>query len=658
MSRPLRLILPIAVIAVGAVLAVMRPWERPPLTVVLISLDTLRPQRLGVYGNEPEVSPRLDALAKEAVVFDQALAPSPWTLPSHMSMLTGLDPVAHGVRNAAYSLSSKVVTLAEALAAGGFRTAAFTDGGFVSGLYGFNQGFEVYDDERNYKGGANGFARLLPKALDWIEDTTDEPSFVFLHTFDVHTRYDEGDPDVIARFRERPVENGPDDHALHKLTHLYQQVQQGLDRYQRMDELLNDYDAGVFEVDRGVGRVIDLLKDAGRLENSLIIVTSDHGESFYDRDLYIGHGINLTDDEVHIPLIVRFPDAEGGGTRRSELVDLTDLPKTVLDVAGIAPPEHMDGESLAGLLRGESRHKDHVFGISQNTEAVMLVKDGYKFISPPSIEPFIIARRHLGPMTPPSVGATDPGTPYEIQHGEGVKLLHYDERGDPLGLLDALGTEPQLYDRAADPEELDNLYEKQPKRAEMMAAALKQMYEESLVLNKELDDGAVAKVNDSPHIQQQLNQLGYLHTGEEKTLHELPAALREPLTEPYEPPDTTLLTRADRSAHMARLAVAEGGDTSTTARFLRNIANTYTHWATRNPEHLARVGWRIAALMDIGEQAEIDMDRQWWEIVKWRFADQLKQKLAREAEAEAEAAENAPPVAVDPVPDETAEPQR
>jgi arylsulfatase A-like enzyme len=644
----------LAVIAVGAVLAVMRPWERPPLTVVLISLDTLRPQRLGVYGNEPEVSPRLDALARDAVVFDQALAPSPWTLPSHMSMLTGLDPVAHGVRNAAYSLSSNVVTLAEALQAGGFRTAAFTDGGFVSGLYGFDQGFEVYDDKRNYKGGSNGFARLLPRALDWIEDTTDEPSFVFLHTFDVHSRYDEGDPDVIARFRERPIENGPDDHALHRLTNFFQQVQAGMNRYQRMGDLINDYDAGVFEVDRGVGRLLDLLEDAGRLENSLIIVTSDHGESFFDRDLYIGHGINLTDDEVRIPLIVRFPDGEGGGTRRSELVDLTDLPRTVLDVAGLEAPVHMGGESVAGLLRGETRRKDFVFGLSQNTEAVMLVKDGYKFISPPSIEPFIIARRHLGAMSPPAVGTDDLGTPYEINDGEGLKLLHYDERGDPLGLLDVLGTEPQLYDRASDPEELDNLYQKQPKRAELMAAALKQMYETSLALYEELDDDVHHEMDD-PHIKQQLIQLGYLSTSEQETLNELPLALREPLTSPYQAPDTTLLTRADRSAHMVRLAVAEGGDMSNTETFLRQIANTYTHWATRNPEHLSRVGWRIAALMDIGEDAEIDMKRGWWEIIKWRFSEQLTKKLARDAAAEASEADPSP---VDAAPEETGEPQR
>src|SRR5690606_35948295 len=99
-------------------------------TVVLISLDTLRPERLGVYGGAPGVSPVIDALAAEAAVFDQALAPAPWTLPSHLTMLTGLDTSAHGVLNAGRNLSAKAVTLAESLAGAGYRTAAFTDGGF------------------------------------------------------------------------------------------------------------------------------------------------------------------------------------------------------------------------------------------------------------------------------------------------------------------------------------------------------------------------------------------------------------------------------------------------------------------------------------------------------------------------------------------------
>src|SRR5678815_1423406 len=209
MSRLSRLLVVLVLLA-GAVWAVVeRPWADPPRTVVLISIDTLRPERLGAYGNAADVSPNIDALAKDAVVFDQALALSPWTLPSHMTMLTGLDPVAHGVRKLGGVLSAHVTTLAEALKGAGFRTAAFTDGGLVHHSSGMGQGFEIYRDERNPDTMINGFQRLLPEALDWMRSTRHEDSFVFIHTFDVHSPYQVGDPGVIEQFRERPAPSGP-----------------------------------------------------------------------------------------------------------------------------------------------------------------------------------------------------------------------------------------------------------------------------------------------------------------------------------------------------------------------------------------------------------------------------------------------------------------
>src|SRR5262245_37908226 len=279
----------------------------PPRTIVLVSIDTLRPERLGVYGNTPDVSPRIDALAKDAVVFDQALANSPYTLPSHMTMLTGLDPVAHGVRKLGGVLSTHVTTLAEALKAAGFRTAAFTDGGLVHHSSGMGQGFEIYRDERNPDTMTNGFARLLPEALDWMRSTRHEDSFVFIHTFDVHTPYQVGDPAVIEQFRARPAPSGPDDYLLHRFGFQYWQGNQRISEYGRMSEMLRDYDAGVHEADAGVGRILDLLAETDRLDNAIVIITSDHGESFGDHHLHVGHGFALTDDEIHIPLIVKFP---------------------------------------------------------------------------------------------------------------------------------------------------------------------------------------------------------------------------------------------------------------------------------------------------------------------------------------------------------------
>src|SRR5882672_8132134 len=182
-------------------------------TIVLISIDTQRPDRLGLYGNAPDVSPVIDALGSQSVVFDEALANSNYTLPSHMTMLTGLDPVAHGVKRDGCKLSSKVTTLAMALRQDGFECGAFTDGGYVSARYGFSQGFHKFDDHRDERPDAvNGMSRIVPLALNWLDQNEDEDVFLFVHTFDVHAPYQVGDPEVLARFRQRPVSDGPDDY--------------------------------------------------------------------------------------------------------------------------------------------------------------------------------------------------------------------------------------------------------------------------------------------------------------------------------------------------------------------------------------------------------------------------------------------------------------
>ncbi|HTE05443.1 MAG TPA: sulfatase, partial [Planctomycetota bacterium] len=328
-----------------AALVISRMDAPPEPLVVLISIDTTRPDRLGPYGGLPGTSPNIDALAKDSVVFDQVLATSPWTLPSHMTMLTGLDPVAHGVRRNGDVLSGRVTTLPEALKKAGYRTGAFTGGGFVGAQFGFGAGFEVYRETNEPDGGPSGFARILPEALEWVNRARHEKSFVFLHTFDVHAPYDSCDPDTLQEFRTRPVTDGPNDYLLYKLSFLYQLNRMKVTNYTRFGELFNDYDAGVHMADDGVGRLIADLKESGRYDDALIIVTSDHGESFADHGLHIGHGIGLTDDELHVPLIIHFPKHEFAGRRIGTLVDLTDLAPTVLDVLHLPAPPEMKGES-------------------------------------------------------------------------------------------------------------------------------------------------------------------------------------------------------------------------------------------------------------------------------------------------------------------------
>ncbi len=594
------------------------PQAKGPQTVVLISLDTLRPDRLGIYGNTAgslEVSPRIDAFSREAVVFDQALAASPWTLPSHMTMLTGLDPIAHGVKNGAYKLSSGVPTLAEGLKEAGFSTGAFTDGGFVIRRYGFDAGFDLFDDVRNAKGeGPNGFERLLPKALDWLEDRkANEDAFLFLHTFDVHAPFDEGDEDVIERFRKRPTPDGPDDWGLSIVSHMHQQTRMGLDEYTRLSQLANDYDAGVYEVDRGVGKVIDTLKDMGRYDDALIIITSDHGESFFEHGLHVGHGIGLKDDELRVPLIVKYPGAVGGGSRHDELVGLVDIPRTVLEVARLDIPETTQGESLVGLSRGMRRKVDFIVGASQNIRAFFLVQNGFKYITPVGVEPMLMAQRHLGPQSPSCIKPNPDSLTYTIGAEPETTTLVYDLEGDPLGLRDVLPSAEELYDRGTDPGEMENLATNSPPQLEKMRQIFENHYAASDAIGLEFFDPDDPDANESdPTDLRVLQALGYLDNPTKQSARSIPRHMREWVTNPWVAPDTELLQQADRRVQRVRARAREGNLTQADRDALQKAGSEYLKWYEQHQHFRTRIEWRVLVVLGLAEDAGFSLNIAAW----------------------------------------------
>lgn len=580
---------------------------RPTKTVVVISLDTLRPDRLGVYGGAPGVSPVLDALAREAAVFDNAHAPSSWTLPSHVSLFTGLDPVAHGVRTSEDQLPDAADTLAERLGRAGFRTAAFTDGGFVGPGWGMEQGFELYDAARE-ENGRHGFDRHLDSALAWMAERRDEPYFLFLHTYDVHAPYDECDPAVQATFRARPAKDGPLDFKLFQAGHTRVQRELRISEYGRMEELLRDYDAGIAEADLGVGRVLDALRESGRYDDALVIVLSDHGESFFDSGLWVGHGLGLRDEELRVPLIVKFSRGEFAGARCAELVDLLDVLPTVCESAGVPiDPKRgvrVQGESLVGALRGAKRARSLVFGSTANTESYVLVRGGFKYITPVGLWPMAAIRSHIQPQTPESVRSLFGGS--EFQDGAGPTTV-YSERFDPLGLLDGLPPGAQLYDRTADPRERVNLAASQPARVAEMNAAVLKLIAESERIAGELRTDATKRVL-TPNEVKQLAQLGYLAAPSKDSFAELPNEFKQMLNEPHVAPDCSALDEADREVHKVRLALREKRALAADAGQRLDAAGAaYASWATANPKFFARSEWRLFELRTVASGAGLEL---------------------------------------------------
>jgi arylsulfatase A-like enzyme len=616
-------------------------------TILVVSVDTLRPERTGLYGNGPDVSPNIDTLGKQSVVFDEALANSPYTLPSHMTMLTGLDPVAHGIKRDGCVLSTRVTTLAEALRDAGFECGAFTDGGYVSARYGFSQGFQVFDDHRDeHEGATNGMRRIVPLATNWLDHHADEDVFLFVHTFDVHAPYQDGDPDVLSRFRERPVHDGPLDHELHRISFMHQQVTQRVSEYGRMAELLNDYDSGVFEADRGIGQLLDWLKSHDRYDGALVIVTGDHGESFADHGIHVGHGIGLTDDEIHIPLVVKLPHAEQAGRRVPVPVSLLDLAPTVLDTFKVPPAPEMQGESLLGLARGAPRH-GAIFGYSPNTESIYLVENGWKYISPPSIPPMEVAHRHLGPTMPPDGGLTaDRGKDYDFGRDEYKVTLHYDDAGDPLAIRDTILTGSHLYNRATDPHEMHNAWEENKAGiGKQIAEDLNKVYDASLTLNRNLDDGIAPPAVGQVHVDQTLLQIGYAgaitQAQAQQFLSQLPASLKAALQDPYEPPDVSDVVQADKFMQFVRLAVRDGRKLKPGFEVeLNATGDKLFRWALEHPQQEERIGWRLYELAQLADENHVPVDSGRW-LGKYR--EWLLREQAAAPPADAATPDKAPP---------------
>jgi arylsulfatase A-like enzyme/Tfp pilus assembly protein PilF len=284
--------------------------------VILVTIDTLRADRVGVDGGLRGLTPTLDDLGRNGAVFLDATAHAPLTLPSHASILTGRYPTAHGVHdNAGFVLSDRVPTLATLLHAAGYQTAAFVSSFVLRGSTGFARGFDVYDDRFAGMGRAHltvsSLERRAPEtareAARWVASAP-RPFFLWVHFYDPHAPYDPP-PAFAAKFSGRP------------------------------------YDGEVAAADFGVSLVLDALSPERR-RDTVVVVTGDHGESLGEHG-ESEHGILLYDATLHVPLIMEGPGVPHGVTVR-EQVRHVDIVPTVLGLLNVSEPGSLDGVSLLG----------------------------------------------------------------------------------------------------------------------------------------------------------------------------------------------------------------------------------------------------------------------------------------------------------------------
>lgn len=342
--------------------------------VLLISVDTLRPDHLGCYGYQRDTSPHIDRLAAGGALFENVISSTSWTLPAHAALFTGLADTVHGCTDTDRRLDDSRQTLAERLKAVGYSTVGFFSGPYLHPVFGLGQGFDEYIDCTSYPklsektaatvGTVDGRAvnrrahaditspRLYQRVRSWLNANRSKPFFMFVHMWDVHfdfippPPYDRKfDPDYRGRVTgERFLFNA----AINRLMPKRDLV-----------HLIALYDGEIAWTDAHIGKILDDLDALGLGDSTIIVLTSDHGTEFFEHQLK-AHRMSLYDEVIRIPLIVRYPGHIQPGQRHNVQVRLIDVLPTITDLLGLGVPADVMGQSLVPLFSGDPLRRDNL----------------------------------------------------------------------------------------------------------------------------------------------------------------------------------------------------------------------------------------------------------------------------------------------------------
>lgn len=404
----------------------------PPRRVYLVTIDTLRADHLGSYGYPRAISPFLDRLATDGVLFEQTVASSSTTMASHTSLFSSLHPPQHRLLRNGEALDESVFTMAQLFQQKGYETAAFTTVGFTRSL---SRGFDTFDSEERYFPAEH----VLGKASRWIETRRSAKGlFVWIHLFDVHewyrrehlnqaflgaarTRTAIPDRDLVATLRERQGISLDD-----------------FENEQDLFDVIGRYDDQIASVDAALGNFYSFLEHRGLDDDALWIVTGDHGEGLGSHG-YRGHGGRIYNEQVRVPFVMRFPDGRFAGRRIDRLVRHVDLLPTVAEILH-APLDQqvvpVVGKSLLTLIEGGTSPERPRFAFSQRRGAD--------------------ARRLALGWEPGEICSLQTEDHKYILHSDGVDEF-YDLRSDPLELNNLIDEPSETRDRLK--ERLTSLFE-------------------------------------------------------------------------------------------------------------------------------------------------------------------------------------------------------
>lgn len=367
--------------------AALHALRRSTQNVVILLLDCVRADHVGAYGYDRPTTPNLDALAADAVLFEQAISQTNWTKPSIVSLFTGTYLSQHlitegrlggrikdnGTVPTGHVMVDEFTTVAEYMSHGGFGTGGFVNQGHLPAHLGFAQGFDVYES-----GIHDPQVEEFFKA--WVDQLVDRRFFAYLHLLDLHFPYttqahlDIFNDGISDRAMKRLMQSAGDQGEIQR------RASDGQLTEENVLELVGLYDGELLGVDDRLGRVLRYLKEIGLYDSTMIIVTADHGEAFLEHD-YFEHGEGLLYSElIRVPLIIKFPDRQYAGQRVSTPVQVIDLLPTLQEYFGLAVTQTVGGTSLIGLIEDTAAPHPVLSEVSDLDARKALYYDRRKFI--------------------------------------------------------------------------------------------------------------------------------------------------------------------------------------------------------------------------------------------------------------------------------------
>jgi len=378
------LILLAFLVGVNVIIALDKKTTSPPgPNIILITIDTLRANHLGCYGYERNTSPNIDSLARQSVLFQTAVTPRARTGPATAAVLTGQYPHTNTVRTNWVPLPKKAITLQEILSNKNYVTSAVVGNYVLKREHsGFSPGFDSYDDrmfekELNRNLYEKTAGQINRSVFNWLEENYQNKFFLWIHYQDPHGPYA-----APRELRDTFNHHNKDYISIEKIKE-FQRLPWIEEKDGKVDaaSYRDNYDTEILYCDEAVGKLVARLSDLGVEDDTVIILTADHGESLGEHDYYLGHGKFVYEASSRVPLIVYGPSIIKNPGRIEEQVNLINITPTILDLAGIPIPPGMEGKSLLPMINGEDISGDEYIFLERKNQIKAVRTNDWKYIA-------------------------------------------------------------------------------------------------------------------------------------------------------------------------------------------------------------------------------------------------------------------------------------